>query len=116
MLALKLHKTVQEAQSLMTSSEFVDWLTFLKIEREEENTHPTRDHHYFARVSLILTGIYNLLIQKKVELKLDDFLIKFESAGDPKALTEEQQKHLEQENLIKSKSAWGGFLSRFMKK
>lgn len=117
LLALKLHKTVGEVQSAMTSSEFMDWLTYLRMEREEENSHPTREHYYLARFTMFLAAIYNLLIQKKQELKVDDFLLKFEgSVETAKVLPEKEIEHIKQQELIKSKSAWAGFLTPFMKK
>ena len=110
MLAHKLHRPLQETQQLTTSTEFLDWVTFYEIENDRENKQASRDQHYLAKVCMHLEKIFNLLIQKKVEIKLDDFLIEF-------GKSEEDLKEMEaKKQAAKSKSVWAGFLGQFTKK
>ena len=102
-VATHLKKSVQEAQNSMTSSEFVDMLTF--IEMDWSFAKP--DHYYLARIAREIKAIF---AKDPSSLKLEDFLLKFTAPEKDKDENEAKDK------LQKSKSTWASFLGAFARK
>ena len=90
---------MQEAQSSVTSMEFVKWMAF----EEMRSDSPKPEHYYLARIAMEIRAIFH---KNPKSLKIDDFLLKFLRGQDSQKMKAEEQ-------LNQSKITWAGFAARF---
>lgn len=97
--------SVQRCMTETTSSEFVDWVTF----RRMDMNNPSRIDYYLAQIAAEARRTY---VKHPNKVKVTDFLLKFTPKKDAnKPLTAEEV----QQRAQTSKSVWMGILSRVRK-
>ena len=82
----------QRCQQETTSSEFVDWLIFLNLEKEREIVEHQKIDYYLAN---IVHWVKKTIAKNPDQVKFEDSLFKFEMKKDkdvPKKLTKEEKK------------------------
>jgi len=73
--------SVQKAQSEISSTEFVDWITYLD---EQETKHHQKLDYYLANIAAEIRRSY---VKEPVKVKMEHFLLKF---GKKKKMTKEE--------------------------
>jgi hypothetical protein len=101
-VASHLHMTVQEAQTKMTSSEFVMWSEYLVLELNFFH----REDYFLAQIA---AEIRRSFVKNPSKVGIIDFLIKFVFGEKDKKEKDKMDKDLE-EYTKKSKASWLGFL------
>ncbi len=87
--------SLQEVMDKTTSTEYVDWMTYL--DAEVNSFH--REDYYLARIAM---EVQKTAVRNPDNLQIKDFILKFESAnekGKQEALSSD-------EKLQKSKNFW----------
>jgi hypothetical protein len=95
-LAYHLKKTVEELQSLITYSEFLEWQEFLVVERDRN----TKEHFYLAQIA---AEVRRSMVKNPNKIKLADFVLRF---ATPEEADTENQEDLKKHKVAVSKGAW----------
>lgn len=98
-LASHLGQPLQRVQKETTSTEFIEWCTFLDMEDWERTK---REDFYMAQIAMEIARTRS---SRPGQLRIEDFLLKFVTAGDNgKPMTAQQ---LEERTQL-SKARWRG--------
>ena len=92
--------SVQRAQFEITSSEFVDWITYFD---EEETESFRREDYYLANIAAEIRRSY---VKDPMKVQLESFLMKTkkDKPGKLKKMTKE-------ERTTRAKAFWGAILN-----
>lgn len=101
-LADRLGMSVSEAKSSITSSEFIRWCVYL--ERDHNAFH--REDYFFANIAYELYLQRCLWTESKPTLKMEDWLIKFESRkSQQEKIEKEVAKQFDIEEILAKEEA-----------
>ena len=96
--------SLQEAQSRITSSEFVDWLRFFEWEEFEKFSS---ENYYLAQIA---AEVRRGLVKRPRNVRIADFLLKFKREKKAYKPVEDNT-----QNISNSKSFWMTLVKSFKK-
>jgi len=97
--------SVQRAQFEITSTEFIDWITYLD---DEEGNRIRKEDYYLANIAAEVRRSY---VKNPAKVKLESFLMKFKGKDVSK-----RPKMTRKERTKRAKSFWGTLLKSPVRK